>query len=201
MKQTIYASFADIEMAEKATGALLDFGMRDEDISLVANEKHLNRVPAVSEVAVNDDYNTIAVDRNAPVYEREDLGAKAGISTTTGADAGVGAAKGAGVGLGVGVLAGLASLAIPGFGLVLGGGALATALAGAAGATAAGAVAGGVTGYLKDQGMPEHAAEAYKEDFERGGAVLAVTAPSNDVGVATAEDLLDKYGATNISAY
>jgi hypothetical protein len=201
MNQTIYASFADIDMAEKATGALMDYGMRAEDISLIANESHANRIPATSDEAVDDSYNTMATDRDTPVYEKEGLGAKAGISTTTAADAGVGAAKGAGVGLGVGVLAGLASLAVPGFGLVLGGGALATALAGAAGATAAGAVAGGVTGYLKDQGMPEHATEAYREHFDSGGAILAVNVPSNDVGAATAEDVLDKYGATNINTY
>jgi hypothetical protein len=131
MNQTIYASFADIELAEKATGALMDYGMRSEDISLIAHENHVNRYAAVNEEAVDDSYNTMVVDRTAPVYEKEGLGAKSGLSTTTAADAGVGAAKGAGIGLGVGVLAGLASLAIPGFGLVLGGGALATALAGA----------------------------------------------------------------------
>src|SRR5205085_9990716 len=93
-------------------------------------------------------------------YEEEkdnDLSAKTGLSTTTPADAGVGAAKGAGIGLGVGVLAALASIFVPGFGLVAGGGALATAIAGAVGTTAAGAIAGGVHGYLKDQGVPEGA--------------------------------------------
>lgn len=198
--KTIYASFADLDMAEKATGALMDFGVDENDISLVVHEK-LATGAAVESAATDESYHTMVVDRDAPVYEREELGAKSGISTTTLEDAGVGAAKGAGIGLGVGVLAGLASLAIPGFGLVLGGGALATALAGAAGATVAGAAAGGVTGYLKDQGVPEHAAQPYHEHFERGGCVLAVTVPSNDVGQATAEDVLEKYGAVNINAY
>jgi hypothetical protein len=203
MDNTIYASFDDIDMAEKAAGALLDHGMRNEDISLIANDRYLDRHTAVTDAAVDSDYNTVVVDRNAVDYDRDDgLGqAKAGLTTTTAADAGSGAAKGAGVGLGVGVLAGLASLAVPGFGLVLGGGALATALAGAAAATAAGAVAGGVTGYLKDQGMPEHAAQTYHESFERGGAVLAVSVPSNDVDGVTAQQVLDKYGATNVNAF
>lgn len=36
----LYASFADAAMAEKAAGALLDFGVRQEDVSLVANDQY-----------------------------------------------------------------------------------------------------------------------------------------------------------------
>ncbi len=36
----LYASFADAALAEKAAGALLDFGVRQEDISLVANDQY-----------------------------------------------------------------------------------------------------------------------------------------------------------------
>ena len=39
MAQTLYASFADAALAEKAAGALLDYGVRQEDISLVANNE------------------------------------------------------------------------------------------------------------------------------------------------------------------
>src|SRR5688500_11923729 len=105
---------------------------------------------------------------------KDDIDAKSGISTTTGADGAAGAVKGAGLGLGVGIAAALAALAIPGFGLVLGGGALATAAAGAAGATAAGALAGGVEGFLKDQGVPDDVLTHYNDTFMQGGAILAV---------------------------
>ena len=109
------------------------------------------------------------------------LAAKTGLSTTTPRDARVGATKGAGIGLGVGVLAGLASLFIPGIGLVLGGGALAAAIGAAVGTTVAGAVAGGVYGYLKDQGVPEAAATAFTQTLEQGGAILTVHVPSGNV--------------------
>jgi len=36
----LYASFADASLAEKAAGALLDYGVKQEDISLVAHEDH-----------------------------------------------------------------------------------------------------------------------------------------------------------------
>src|SRR5205807_3633374 len=128
--------------------------------------------------------------------DRMNTAAKQGISTTTPGDAGAGAAKGAGIGLGVGALVALASMIVPGFGLVMGGGALATAIAGAAGATAAGAVAGGVHGYLKDQGVPEDVAAIYDEAYHGGGALIAVTVPSGDIDEMKAREILAKYGAT-----
>lgn len=36
----LYASFADASLAEKAAGALLDYGVKQEDISIVAHEDH-----------------------------------------------------------------------------------------------------------------------------------------------------------------
>lgn len=223
MSPTLYASFEDASMAEKAAGALLDHGVRQEDISLVAHESHLSRSAYsggatdigadYTHAAISDEYNTAVIDQDPATRDESfvtrdrtnedttDLTARTGISTTTPADAASGAAKGAGIGLGVGVLAALASLAVPGFGLVLGGGALATAIAGAIGATAAGAAAGGITGYLKDQGVPEAAATRYGETFNRGGAVLAVNVPSNNVDTLTAQSILAKYGALNVATY
>lgn len=181
MGQTLYVAFADRGRAEKAAGALLDHGVRKEDVSIVidhAGDDDLNRDPT-------------ALDRAA----------KEGISTTTGADAGAGAATGAGYGLGAGVIAGLAALFVPGVGLVYGGGALATAIAAAAGATVAGAVAGGVTGYLKDQGVPETAAHAYVGHLRNGGAMVELSLPSDKVDVATGRDIVAKYGGTNVNVY
>jgi hypothetical protein len=127
--------------------------------------------------------------------------AEEGISTTTPADAASGAVSGAGIGLGIGALAALASLFIPGVGLVTGGGALAAALSAAGATTAAGAVAGGVTGYLKDQGMPDMATEHYGKAVEQGGAVIAVRLPSGKVERAEAEEVISKYQAANLNAF
>ena len=127
--------------------------------------------------------------------------AKHGISTTTPEDAGEGAVKGTGIGLGVGILASLAALAIPGVGLVLGGGALAAALGATALTAGAGAIAGGATGYLKEQGVPADAADRYHGTVTNGGAVLSVNIPSGKVDQATAQELLSKYGASDVNAY
>jgi hypothetical protein len=291
MAQTLYASFTDASLAEKAAGALMDFGVKPEEISLVSNEaayskrdytahsatleerrstdtyEHGNRVAdaggsawdatksAGDKMAEGGDrlaagvsgsvgadntsmnYETAADERNARAGERwnesrtegsESIGtdrtystdytdrdtdsdktdadktekeAKYGISTTTPGDAAAGAAKGAGIGLGLGALAALASLMVPGVGLVVGGGALATALAGAAGATAAGAVAGGVHGYLKDQGVPDHIAADYNKAVENGGAVMSINISNSEVTESEVRQILNKYGAGNIGTY
>ncbi len=181
--QTIYAAFNTDDEAKRAIGALIDHGIRAEDISLISPRG-------------TEDYY-----KNKPDESESNDKATSGITTTTGADASVGAAKGAGLGLGVGALAAIASLMIPGFGLVIGGGALATAIAGAAGATAAGAVAGGVHGYLKDQGVPEDAISRYGQAYDAGDTLVAVTVPSNEIGVVEADELLTKYNGKHISAY
>jgi hypothetical protein len=137
-------------------------------------------------------------------YTGEDpthLSAKTGISTTTAADSGVGAAKGAGVGLGVGILAALAALFVPGFGLIVGGGALAVAIGGAVATTGAGAIAGAVTGYLKDQGVEEAVARDYEATLTSGGALLEVNVPSGNITEVTVREVLMKYGAANVGGY
>lgn len=182
---TLYASFPSFDMAEKAVGALIDQGARSIDISLVANvppdSKMHDRAEATARVAEAD--------------------AKTGITTTTPGDAAIGAEKGAMVGAGVGILAALASLAVPGLGIVIGGGALAAAIFGAVGATAAGAVSGGIAGYLKDQGMGPEVVTHYSTAFEAGGAIVGIGVPSGDLTQDFAEQILAKYGASNIATY
>lgn len=182
---TLYASFVDASAAEKAAGALLDQGAASADLSIVAN---------VTPTSVH------AVNANEKASDAEHS-AKTGLSTTTAMDAATGAAKGATVGIGVGIAAVLASLFIPGLGLVIGGGALATALAGGAATIAAGGAAGGVVGYLKDQGVPEEMVTHYSNQFQQGGAILAVAIPTGSMRSVEIEAYLLKYGASNIATY
>lgn len=170
---TLHASFEDAALGEKAMGALLDHGVAREDLS--------GFFPS--------DYET------EDVHEvRANL--KHGITTTTSADAASGAAKGAGVGFGVGAVATLASLLIPGFGLVTGGGALATALIGAAGTTVGGAVAGGIAGYFEDQGVDHQVALDSEAALRHGRAVVVVRCPSGKLSEAEISAILLKYHAS-----
>lgn len=250
MSKTLYASFVDAALAVKASGALLDEGVRKEDISVISKETGNSTDPnhpaqmytqnrGIFEKNTNDrvmientantsnnlnpsvvrDENMAGIssdpnhptevysqsgqlfERNADEREKTENTAKHGLSTTTSGDAAVGAAKGAGIGLGVGIIAALAAIFIPGVGLVIGGGALATAVAAAVGTTVAGAVVGGVDGYLIDQGVPQEAAIDYNHAYENGGAVLAVHVPSNSVDEFTVQSILAKYNASNVSTY
>lgn len=180
MRTNIYATFRQASTAKSAMGALMYHGASAADISLVLPQTY------------QDPDHTAADDIHS---------AEKGITTTTSEDAASGAAKGAGIGLGVGAVAALVSILVPGIGLVVGGGALATALAGAAGATAAGAIAGGATGYLKDQGVPPELAERYAGQIERGGAIVSISVPSGNLNYDTAKGIFAKYGEAEVEVW
>jgi hypothetical protein len=173
MKVSLYAKFQDAAQAERALAALVDHGADVADMTALFPEGYQK-----------SDSNKTAAEQ-----------AVSGVTTTTGGDAAVGAGKGAAIGLGVGALAALTSLFIPGFGLVTGGSALVTALAGLAGATAGGAVAGGVAGYLQDQGVPARIALDAEEALKNGRAVLGIDTPTGKLGEFEVLEIVSKYHA------
>lgn len=110
--------------------------------------------------------------------------------------AGTGIAAGAGVGAVLGGIAGLAALAIPGFGPLIAAGPIAAALGGAATGGAIGALAGSFAGL----GIPREHAEEYEAAVRAGGTFLSVKTP--DVGAAErVAALLRRDGADQISTY
>ena len=175
MKTSLFVQFADASQAERALAALVDLGGDTKDMTAMFPHG----------------YQSVRGSRT----EVEE--AVAGVSVTTGADAAKGAEKGAVMGLGVGALAALASLAIPGFGLVTGGGALATALIGLAGSTAAGAMAGGVAGYLQDQGVPSRIALDAEAAVKNGSAVITIDVPTGSLGEFEVMETVSKYHAVS----
>lgn len=179
ISRDIVASFGNPEMAERAAGALIDFGIKSDHISLVLARE----------------YGVIA-SKTEKEGDKAEWVAKAGVTTTTKEDALKGSEKGAGIGLAAGTIAALVAVFVPGIGLVLGGGALAIAIGGALGSTAAGAVAGGLTGYLRDQGMPEDRVGIYHETLEQGGAILIVSPMDETINHAEIEVILRKYDGT-----
>lgn len=170
MLTTLYANFADAANCEKALGALLDHGAEPADLSAFFPKDY--QTPDVHEVQATVTH---------------------GVTTTTSADAAAGAGKGAGIGFGLGAVAALASLAIPGWGIITGGGALATAIGAMIGTTAAGAVTGGVAGFLEDQGVDKQIAADSEKALEHGEAVLVARVPSGKVTEELARELMVKY--------
>ncbi|MBL8064667.1 MAG: hypothetical protein JNM34_02295 [Chthonomonadaceae bacterium] len=174
MRSNIYASLPDASSTAKVVGALLDHGVKSEDISAL-----LKSIPEV-----------YGAEHDVFVQ------AESGITTTTTGDAKAGAAKGAGIGLGLGAIAALAALVVPGIGVVLGGGALAVAAAGLVGATAAGAMAGAVSGFMIDQGVEPELVSGFTQTVEAGGSIVSVSVPSGGVNHDEIVSILEKYGGT-----
>jgi uncharacterized membrane protein len=174
---TLIASFDNLDRAADAMAALMDHGVSASSMDLVANSSH-------GELLIKRKDNDFAEK------------AKKGVTTTTGADAVEGAKKGGWIGLATGALAGIASLIIPGYGIVVGGGALATAAAAAIGTGAAGAATGGVSGYLVDMGADEAVARDMDETIKNGGGVLTVT--GSHKAMSEVRGILEKYRANQI---
>jgi hypothetical protein len=141
--------FSNRRDAEAALTELQQVGFPLNQVSLIAKDTDgSNRVTQLN-----------AQERTG---NKADEGAKAG-AVTGGALGGLG-----------GLLVGLGTLAIPGVGPVIAGGAAATALATAVAGGAIGAAAGGLTGGLVGLGIPENRARVYSDRLNRGDYLVIV---------------------------
>ncbi len=148
--------------------------------------------------AVSDDSPpNVKVDPDADAYRDTDTRIKPGATI---GDVGQGAAHGAGIGLGVGALAAVATMLIPGLGLVIGGGTLAAAMAALVTGAGAGALAGGLAGFLTQQGVPQDEAARYAQIHEKGGAILAVSIFREDMREMV-DQVLRKHGAVEVESH
>jgi hypothetical protein len=181
MAVTVTGLFPSREDAERAAAALMDHGVDQGEISLLAR-------------GTEGEYVAERREDGMPTTTPHE-----GITTTTAGDAGTGAAAGAGVGAAMGLLAGAAALFVPGFGLVMAAGPLAWALGGVAGATAAGAIAGGVFGGLRDMGADDRAIQEYEEGLRQGATFLS--ARSDELSAAEMREILAKYNAASVRDY
>ncbi|GAX44135.1 signal transduction histidine kinase LytS [Tolypothrix sp. NIES-4075] len=165
--------FAHRRDAEAAIGDLRDNGISLDHVSIIGKNADHN----VGGVSVND-----RLDDN-----KADDGAKAG-AVTGGALGGLG-----------GLLVGLGTLAIPGVGPVLLGGAAATALATALTGGAIGAAAGGIAGALVGLGIPEKNAKIYNDRINRGDYLVIVD--GTDAEVHRAEEILKRRHVEEFNIY
>ena len=101
------------------------------------------------------------------------------------------AATGAGIGGLVGLLAGAPLLAIPGVGLILAAGPIATALTGA--------IVGGFLGSMQGWGVQSDRVEDYEAKVRAGDVLVIVTGPPRDV--AQAVRLLQTTPATSVETH
>ncbi len=159
MSKTISKLYPDYPTAQAAARQLEAAGLKNGDISIVANNV---------ERWDND-------DRFKHVEAKHDKDHDGVDDRTKGAGVGAGVG-GAAVGA-AGLAAGLGVLAIPGIGPIVAAGWLASTLAGAI----SGGVAGGVIGALAESGVSKDDADMYAEGLRRGGALVVARVPDADV--------------------
>ncbi|WP_375472185.1 general stress protein [uncultured Nostoc sp.] len=155
----------------------------------------LNQVSIIAKDANGQGIGGVHVDRNVGTGNKADDGAKAG------------AATGGVLGGLTGLLVGLGTLAIPGIGPVIAGGAVATALATTLTGGAIGAAAGSIVGALAGLGIPEDRARVYGDRFQRGDYLVILD--GTEAEIHQAEAILKHrgieefaiYDATEISEY
>jgi hypothetical protein len=95
---------------------------------------------------------------------------------------------------------GLDTITLPGFGVVMGGGPLATAaLDMAKGENASGTEP--LEGFLTEEGVPPRAAREIIEQVRQGGAVLAVALVPGEIDPTHVEELATRNGATEFGTY
>ena len=187
--KTLYAMFDEASLALLAVATLLERGVRTADISIITKD---SLVKSGKDEANSDGAGATSKTSSEHQGKMTDR--------ATNGETCLDAVRGAGIGLGVGLTAALVSITIPGFGIVAGGGALATAIAGTASATAAGAVAGAALSYLKEAGIPENTAAELLKAYENGWAIVVVEIPDGALDYDAAELILRRYDAKNINA-
>jgi hypothetical protein len=148
----LYDNHAD---AVATVQRLEDGGFRDDDISIVSNNR-------------------------SGTYSSDGLTKE----TNAGTGAATGATVGGVVGGGAGLLAGLGMLAIPGVGPVVAAGWLVATLAGVGVGAVVGGGAGGLVGSLTGSGVPEDDAHVYAEGVRRGGSLVTARVDEARVGEA-----------------
>ena len=99
------------------------------------------------------------------------------------------------VGQQLGLLAGIAALAIPGFGPLIAAGPIMGTLAG----LGVGGAVGGLIGALVGMGIPEYEAKRYEGRIKDGGILLSAHCDTSEE-VSRAKDVLKQTGAEDIAS-
>lgn len=167
--------FSHRRNAETALTELRDAGFPMSRISIIAKDTNGHGIAGID------------IDKNAGADNKADEGAKAG------------AATGGVLGGLTGLLVGLGTLAIPGIGPVILGGAAATALATTVAGGAIGAAAGSIVGALVGLGIPEDRARVYSDRFHKGDYLVIID--GTEAEIHQAEAILKHRGIEEFAIY
>lgn len=203
--ETLIGAFPDVYSAERAAETALSLGVPPSAISLVVrmrpsapeadyqSQPTLVSGPAGAQRRFDPLGNDIRNSTPIPVQGGNEwpIGENAEIdgAQPNGADHPIApseleseeqGARTASIGIGVGSLAALAATAIPGVGLAIGGGILATSLIATTAMVTHDAHLDGIDRYLDDRHVPVDEIRGFRDSFDRGGAILSVEMPTGE---------------------
>ncbi len=95
---------------------------------------------------------------------------------------------------------GMDAITVPGFGTLIGGGALATAALDFMNPESVG-ISDSLVTHLRDEGVPRERAQTYQEAFEQGAALLAVAIVPGEISAGVVESLAERHGARNAETF
>lgn len=186
-----YALFSASEPAHRAVDALRQHGVRDHSLSIVDGSR-LDDTHATDRAYGTDRGG--AAPSTDPTHAAPASGAVAeGGSGSEAQNSDAKKTQLAAGGLAVAALG--AGLLVPGLGIILGAGALATSLAGeltkASGAPESGS---GIATYLRSQNLPDSTIETISDELASGGAVVQID--TVDAGLTEAQilQIVSEYG-------
>lgn len=185
MTKAIFCLANNDEHANRIVDHLLSAGFSNEDISILYPDRNKDRLRTT--------------ERGDVVYEGSSTPKKGHLTTEKHTKAPEGGAAGATTGgiLGgsLGLLAGIGALAIPGLGAFVAAGPIMAALSG----SAVGGSLGLLIGALIGSGIPEYEAKKYEAGLKAGNILISVHT-DNDAEIKSAEDIMKKEGAKDISS-
>jgi hypothetical protein len=164
-KTAVFGIYQNASQAEQTVGQLMKAGFSNDDISVLLPD--------------NKSTKDFAHEKNTKAPE----GAATGVTA------------GGAIGGTLGLLAGIGTLAIPGFGPFIAAGPIMGALAG----IGVGGAVGGLIGALVGMGLPEYEAKRYEGRIKDGGILLSVHCDTSEE-ITRAKHMLEQTGAQDVSS-
>lgn len=177
MMKSVFCLANDERQADVIVDRLLNAGFSNEEISVLFSDR--GRI----------------VNQEGTIRESKKGALKHDNTTKAPEGAAVGGLTGGIIGGTLGLLAGIGTLAIPGFGPFIAAGPIMAALSG----SAVGGSLGLLVGALAGLGIPEYEAKKYENKVKEGNVLICVHVEKNEE-IDAVKDIMKKAGAKDISS-
>lgn len=187
MTKAVFCLANNDEQASRIIDRLLSSGFSNEDLSMLYPDRTKTTRNFEGESIEFKEFSTEKkLKRGGLTTEEHSKAPEGGV---------VGATAGGVIGGTLGLLAGIGSLAIPGFGPFIAAGPIVAALSGSAVGGSLGLLIGSIVG----AGIPEYEAKKYESGLKAGNILISVHT-DNEEEIKKATEIMKKEGAKDISS-